>query len=66
MLPATRTRRRASHGYPGLQGTGVIAERQVLDDQNALVQAQTAAGTSLIAIYKALGAGWPLEQQVAR
>ena len=39
--------------------TVLDAERQVLADQNGLAQAQTAAGTSLIAIYKALGAGWP-------
>jgi multidrug efflux system outer membrane protein len=45
--------------------TVLDAERQVLADQNGLAQAQTAAGTSLIAIYKALGAGWPTATTVA-
>jgi len=42
--------------------TVLDAERQVLQDQDGLAQAQTAAGTSLIAIYKALGAGWTVPQ----
>jgi len=34
------------------------AERQLLADRDGLAQAQTDAGTSLIAVYKALGGGW--------
>ncbi len=34
------------------------AERQLLSDRDGLAQAQTDAGTSLIAVYKALGGGW--------
>lgn len=34
------------------------AERQVLADQDRLVQGQTAAATALVAVYKALGGGW--------
>lgn len=44
--------------------TVLDAERQTLIDQDALARAQTAAGTSLIAIYKALGAGWPVATTV--
>ena len=34
------------------------AERQLLADRDGLAQAQTDAGTSLIAVYKALGGSW--------
>lgn len=34
------------------------AERQLLADRDNLAQAQTDAGTSLVAVYKALGGGW--------
>jgi outer membrane protein, multidrug efflux system len=34
------------------------AERQLIADQNALAQSQTASATSLIGVYKALGGGW--------
>lgn len=34
------------------------AERRQLESENALSQAQTAAFTSVVAIYKALGGGW--------
>jgi len=34
------------------------AERQLLADRDGLAQAQTDAGTSLIAVYKALGGAW--------
>jgi len=36
------------------------AERQLLADRDGLALAQTDAGTSLIAVYKALGGGWSL------
>jgi len=38
--------------------TVLDAERQLLADRDGLAQAQTDAGTSLIAVYKALGGGW--------
>jgi outer membrane protein, multidrug efflux system len=38
------------------------AERQLLADRDNLAQAQTDAGTSLVAIYKALGGGWTAAQ----
>ncbi len=34
------------------------AERQLLSDRDGLALAQTDAGTSLVAVYKALGGGW--------
>jgi multidrug efflux system outer membrane protein len=34
------------------------AERQLLADRDGLAQAQTDAGTSLVAVYKALGGSW--------
>jgi len=34
------------------------AERQLLLDRDGLALAQTDAGTSLIAVYRALGGGW--------
>jgi outer membrane protein, multidrug efflux system len=34
------------------------AERQLLSDRDGLAQAQTDAGTSLVAVYRALGGGW--------
>ena len=46
-------------------GNGLIAyqplldaERELLDQQDALAQSQGAVGTSLVAVYKALGGGW--------
>ena len=39
--------------------TVLDAERQLLADRDGLAQAQTDAGTSLVAVYKALGGGWP-------
>ncbi|HEX4584323.1 MAG TPA: efflux transporter outer membrane subunit [Burkholderiaceae bacterium] len=41
------------------------AERQLLADRDGLAQAQTDAGTSLVAVYRALGGGWYQEQQAA-
>jgi multidrug efflux system outer membrane protein len=41
------------------------AERQLLADRDGLAQAQTDAGTSLIAVYKALGGGWYEPQPAA-
>jgi len=38
------------------------AERQLLNDRDGLAQAQTDAGTSLVAVYKALGGGWSAAQ----
>jgi multidrug efflux system outer membrane protein len=38
--------------------TVLDAERQLLADRDGLAQAQTDAGTSLIAVYKALGGSW--------
>jgi len=38
--------------------TVLDAERRLLEDQNQLVQGQTAAAVSLVAVYKALGGGW--------
>lgn len=38
--------------------TVLDAERRLLEDQDRLAQGDTAAATSLIAIYKALGGGW--------
>ena len=38
--------------------TVLDAERRLLDDQDRLVQGETTAATSLIAVYKALGGGW--------
>lgn len=38
--------------------TVLDAERQLLSTQDALVQAQVAAHSGLIAVYKALGGGW--------
>ena len=34
------------------------AERRLLEDQDRLAQGETAAATSLVAVYKALGGGW--------
>ncbi len=39
------------------------AERQLITDQNALAQSQTASATSLIGVYKALGGGWIAQSQ---
>lgn len=38
--------------------TVLDAERRLLEDQDRLAQGETAAATSLIAVYKALGGGW--------
>ena len=38
--------------------TVLEAERQLLADREGLAQAQTDAGTSLVAVYKALGGSW--------
>jgi outer membrane protein, multidrug efflux system len=38
--------------------TVLDAERQLLADRDGLALAQTDAGTSLVAVYKALGGGW--------
>lgn len=38
--------------------TVLDAERQLLADRDGLAQAQTDAGTSLVAVYRALGGGW--------
>lgn len=35
------------------------AEREMLSARDQLAQAQTAAATSLVGVYKALGGGWP-------
>jgi len=38
------------------------AQRQALLTRDALVQAQVAQATGLVAVYRALGGGWPQEQ----
>jgi multidrug efflux system outer membrane protein len=38
--------------------TVLVAERQLLSDQDRLAQGETVAATSLVAVYKALGGGW--------
>ena len=38
--------------------TVLDAERRLLEDQDRLAQGETAAATSLVAVYKALGGGW--------
>lgn len=42
--------------------TVLDAERRLLEDQDRLVQGETTAATSLIAVYKALGGGWQSAQ----
>jgi multidrug efflux system outer membrane protein len=39
--------------------TVLDAEREALNDRDALVQAQSVTATALVAIYRALGGGWP-------
>ena len=36
------------------------AQRTQLDAENQLAQAHTAAATSLVAVYKAVGGTWPI------
>ncbi len=38
--------------------TALDAERRLLQDQDLLVQGETATATALVAVYKALGGGW--------
>jgi NodT family efflux transporter outer membrane factor (OMF) lipoprotein len=40
----------------------LVAERSLLNTENALIQSRTQAAQSLIALYKALGGGWPAER----
>lgn len=39
------------------------AERVLLEGQNQLAASQTRAATALVAVYKALGAGWEIERE---
>jgi multidrug efflux system outer membrane protein len=39
------------------------AERVLLEGQNQLAASQTRAATALVAVYKALGAGWEFEKR---
>jgi outer membrane protein, multidrug efflux system len=45
--------------------TVLDAERQLLADRDGLAQAQTDAGTSLVAVYRALGGSWTEPTAVA-
>ena len=36
------------------------AQRTLLEAENQLAQAHTAAGTALVAVYKAMGGTWPI------
>ena len=38
------------------------AERSLVDEQNALIQSRSSIATNLIALYKALGGGWEVQQ----
>ena len=38
------------------------AQRSLLDQQQSLAQSSSSASTNLIALYKALGGGWQLQQ----
>ncbi|MGQ0646486.1 MAG: TolC family protein [Gemmatimonadaceae bacterium] len=38
------------------------AQRTLLDAENQLAQAHTAAGAALVAVYKATGGTWPMRE----
>ena len=37
----------------------LVAERSLLESEDRLVASETAVSTSLVALYVALGGGWP-------
>lgn len=45
--------------------TVLVAERALLNTQDALAQSRTQAAKSLVAVYKALGGGWENEKRIA-
>ena len=42
-----------------ISSTVLDAQRQALTTRDALVQAQVGQATALVAVYRALGGGWP-------
>ncbi|HEY6281376.1 MAG TPA: efflux transporter outer membrane subunit [Burkholderiales bacterium] len=45
--------------------TVLDSERRLLETQQNLAQSETSTATSLVAVYKALGGGWEIEQPLA-
>lgn len=45
--------------------TELDAERRLLDTEQQLAQSETSTATALVAVYKALGGGWEIEQPLA-
>ncbi|HWN30837.1 MAG TPA: TolC family protein, partial [Burkholderiales bacterium] len=45
--------------------TELDAERRLLETEQQLAQSETSTATALVAVYKALGGGWEIEQPLA-